>query len=269
MNYAEATGKTVDMAIKAAVDQLGVDLDDVRTEILEAPSKGIFGLGSKLAKVRVTVIGDDDELEAPIAQKKESKVSGADKKPEKKAEKKPEKKAEKKAAPDLKDDAKEAAREDVVCTDGDVDTVVEFLNGVFNLAGIDVNADGRIASFEDGDAICVDIAGKNTGLIIGKRGETITSLQHLASLALTRKNPKAPKVYLDSENYREKRVEALKALSNKVANNVIKSRRSFTFEPMSAYERRIIHATLQNNDKITTYSVGQGIHRKVVVALKK
>ena len=94
-------------------------------------------------------------------------------------------------------------------------------------------------------------------------------MQHLASLALARKSPKAPKVYLDSENYREKRIEALKALSNKVANNVIKSRRNFTFEPMSAYERRVIHATLQDNDKVTTYSVGQGIHRKVVVALKK
>ena len=150
-----------------------------------------------------------------------------------------------------------------------METVVNFLNGVFELAGIDVNAEGKIASFEDGDAICVDIAGNNTGLVIGKRGETITALQHLSSLALARKNDKAPKVYLDSENYREKRIEALKALSNKVANNVIKSRRSFTFEPMSAYERRIIHATLQNNDKVTTYSVGQGIHRKVVVAIKK
>ena len=246
MNFVEATGKTVDLAIKAAVEQLGVDLDDVRTEILEAPSKGIFGLGSKLAKVRVTVIDDDAEentVEEIIEPVKEEKA-------EKKAEKK-------------------SAKKETVCSDGDVETVVNFLNGVFELAGIDVNAEGKIASFEDGDAICVDIAGNNTGLVIGKRGETITALQHLSSLALARKNEKAPKVYLDSENYREKRVEALKALSNKVANNVIKSRRSFTFEPMSAYERRIIHATLQSNDKVTTYSVGQGIHRKVVVALKK
>ncbi len=240
MNFAEATGKTVDMAIKAAVEQLGVDLDDVRTEILETPSKGIFGLGSKLAKVRVTVISDDDIEEAVNEIKKE------------------------KAAP-----AKKPAKKEAVCADGDVDTVVNFLNGIFELAGIDVNAEGRIASFEDGDAICVDIAGNNTGLVIGKRGETITALQHLSSLALARKNAKAPKVYLDSENYREKRIEALRALSNKVANNVVRSRRNFTFEPMSAYERRIIHATLQDNDKVTTYSVGQGIHRKVVVALKK
>ena len=164
---------------------------------------------------------------------------------------------------------KKAVKKETECSDGDVGTVVDFLNGVFNLAGIDVNAEGKIETFEEGDAICVDIAGSNTGLVIGKRGETITALQHLSSLALARKNPKAPKVYLDSENYREKRIEALKALSNKVANNVIKSRRSFTFEPMSAYERRIIHSTLQENDKVTTYSVGQGIHRKVVVALKK
>ncbi len=255
MKFAEATGKTVDIAIKNAVDRLGVDLDDVRTEILEAPSKGLFGLGSKLAKVRVTII-EDDEQEAAEVTVKEVKA-------EPKAEKKPEKKAERNT------EHKRPAKKETVMQDGDIETVVSFLNGVFELAGIDVSAEGKISSFEDGDAICVDITGNNTGLVIGKRGETITALQHLSSLALARKNDKAPKVYLDSENYREKRVEALKALSNKVANNVVKSRRSFTFEPMSAYERRIIHATLQSNDKVTTYSVGQGIHRKVVVALKK
>ena len=243
MNFAEATGKTVDLAIKAALEQLNADIDDVKIEILEAPSKGLFGLGSKLAKVKVT-LADDDIAESATKDIKEIK--------------------EEKAAPE-----KKAVKKETVCSDGDIDTVVNFLNGVFELAGIDVNAEGKVATFEEGDAICVDITGNNTGLVIGKRGETITSLQHLASLALARKSPKAPKVYLDSENYREKRVEALKALSNKVANNVIKSRRNFTFEPMSAYERRIIHATLQDNDKVTTYSVGQGIHRKVVVALKK
>lgn len=247
MNFAEATGKTVDMAIKAAVDQLGVDIDDVKIEILEAPSKGIFGLGAKLAKVKVTLADSDDTEEAIVEEAKVKKTEKVEK-------------AESKNEP---------VKKETVCADGDIDTVVNFLNGVFNLAGIDVNAEGKIASFEDGDAICVDITGNNTGLVIGKRGETITALQHLSSLALARKNAKAPKVYLDSENYREKRIEALKALSNKVANNVIKSRRNFTFEPMSAYERRIIHATLQSNDKVTTYSVGQGIHRKVVVALKK
>lgn len=242
MNFAEATGKTVDMAIKTAVDQLGVDIDDVKIEILETPTKGIFGLGGKLAKVRVTVVGDEiEEVSEPVEAEKPAK-----------------------AAP-----VKKEVKKETECSDGDVNTVVEFLNGVFNLAGIDVNAEGKIATFEEGDAICVDIAGSNTGLVIGKRGETITALQHLSSLALARKNPKAPKVYLDSENYREKRIEALKALSNKVANNVVKSRRNFTFEPMSAYERRIIHSTLQENDKVTTYSIGQGIHRKVVVALKK
>lgn len=241
MNFAEATGKTVDMAIKAALEQLNADIDDVKIEILEAPSKGLFGLGSKLAKVKVTLAADEDEIAESAADIKVEKA----------------------------EPAKKTVKKETVCSDGDVDTVVNFLNGVFELAGIDVNAEGKVETFEEGDAICVDITGNNTGLVIGKRGETITSLQHLASLALSRKSPKAPKVYLDSENYREKRVEALKALSNKVANNVVKSRRNFTFEPMSAYERRIIHATLQDNDKVTTYSVGQGIHRKVVVALKK
>jgi len=245
MNSVEMTGKTVDTAIKAALEQLNVDIDDVKIEIIDAPSKGIFGLGSKLAKVKVTIAGSEDDISDEAAGE------------EIREEKTPEVRKER------------AAKRETECTDGDVEMVVEFLNGLFNLAGIDVNASGKIESFEEGDAVSVDITGNNTGLVIGKRGETITALQHLASLALAKKNDKAPKVYLDSENYREKRIEALKALSNRVANNVIKSRRSFTFEPMTAYERRVIHSTLQSNEKVTTYSVGQGIHRKVVVALKK
>lgn len=244
MNTIEMSGKTVDLAIKNALDELGVDIDDVKIEIIDTPSRGVFGLGSKLAKVRVTVKSGDEEESAPESEKT----------------------AEVETAPAP---FKKSVKRDTECTEGDVASVVEFLNGLFDLAGIDVKADGRIESFEEGDAVSVDITGSNTGLIIGKRGETITALQHLASLSLARKNPKAPKVYLDSENYREKRIEALKALSNRVANNVVKSRRSFTFEPMTAYERRVIHSALQSNDKVITYSVGQGIHRKVVVALKK
>ena len=238
MNAVEMTGKTVDMAIKAALEKLGADIDDVKIEILDTPSKGIFGLGSKLAKVRVRICdGEDETEEIPVAEERPV--------------------------------VREKRKVETECTEKDVESTVDFLNGLFELAGIDVKASGKIESFEEGDAVSVNIEGSNTGLIIGKRGETITALQHLASLAISKKSEKAPKVYLDSENYREKRIEALRALSNRVANNVVKSRRSFTFEPMTAYERRVIHATLQDNDKVTTYSIGHGIHRKVVVALKK
>lgn len=259
MNFAEATGKTVDMAIKAAVEQLGVDIDDVKIEILETPTKGIFGLGGRLAKVRATVL--DENGDVPAEETKNEAVKEAEAKAP----------ASKPEAPktERKYERRTAVKKETVCTEDDVKSVVDFLNGIFELSGIDVKAEGKIASYEDGDAVSVDISGSNTGLVIGKRGETITSLQHLASLALSKKSANAPRVYLDSENYREKRVEALKALSNRVANNVVKTHRSFTFEPMSAYERRIIHATLQENDKVTTYSVGQGVHRKVVVTLKK
>ena len=240
MNTVEMTGKTVDMAIKAALEELGADIDDVKIEILDTPSKGIFGLGSKLAKVKVTIADGEEEVQKETSVEEE-KIVVREKK----------------------------VKAETECTQQDVESTVEFLNGLFALAGIDVSASGKIESFEEGDAVSVEIEGANTGLIIGKRGETITALQHIASLALAKKSAKAPKVYLDSENYREKRIEALKALSNRVANNVVKSRRSFTFEPMTAYERRVIHATLQDNDKVTTYSIGNGIHRKVVVALKK
>lgn len=107
------------------------------------------------------------------------------------------------------------------------------------------------------------------GMVIGKRGETLDALQHLTSLAVNRGDSDFVRVSLDTENYREKRCKALENLANKLAAKVIRTGRNTTLEPMNAYERRIIHSTLQDNEYVTTYSIGQGVNRKVVIALKK
>ena len=141
----------------------------------------------------------------------------------------------------------------------------EFLQGLFEITNEDVTIDVS----KNDETINIELSGPDMGIVIGKRGETLDALQHLTSLAVNKGDNDFIKVSLDTENYRAKRNEALESLANKLANKVTKTRRNTTLEPMNAYERRIIHATLQDHEYVTTYSVGQGINRKVVIALKK
>lgn len=140
-----------------------------------------------------------------------------------------------------------------------------FLAGIFDILGEEVKVDVE----ENGKDMSVELSGPDMGLVIGKRGETLDALQHLTSLVVNRGDLDFVKVSLDTENYREKRVKALENLAKKLAAKVVKSGRNTSLEPMNAYERRIIHATLQDHEYVTTYSVGQGVRRKVVIALKK
>ena len=141
----------------------------------------------------------------------------------------------------------------------------KFLGGLFEILGEEVKVDVK----KNNDDLAVELSGPDMGIVIGKRGETLDALQHLTSLVVNRGDLDFVKVSLDTENYREKRVMALEKLALKLAGKVAKTGRNTSLEPMNAYERRIIHATLQDHDKVTTYSVGQGMKRKVVIALKK
>ena len=141
----------------------------------------------------------------------------------------------------------------------------DFLNGLFNLAKEEVNVNVT----KNEDTLDVEFSGPDMGIIIGKRGETLDAIQHLTSLVVNRGDDEFIKVSCDTENYRAKRNEALEGLAHKLARKVAKTRRNTTLEPMNAYERRIIHAALQDDKYVTTYSVGSGVNRKVVIALKK
>lgn len=141
----------------------------------------------------------------------------------------------------------------------------DFLNGLFKLANEDVTVDVS----KNDESLDIEFSGPDMGIIIGKRGETLDAIQHLTSLVVNRGDDEFIKVSCDTENYRAKRNEALESLAHKLARKVAKTRRNTTLEPMNAYERRIIHAALQEDKYVTTYSVGQGVNRKVVIALKK
>ena len=138
-----------------------------------------------------------------------------------------------------------------------------FLDGLFER--MDVTADMDIRRQEDG-SIHVDLTGEDVGTLIGRRGETLDALQHLCNYAVNHGGEGRVRINVDAENYRAKRAEALEHLARKVAQKVLRYRRSMTLEPMNAYERHIIHTALQDYDCITTFSTGTEPNRRVVVA---
>lgn len=140
---------------------------------------------------------------------------------------------------------------------------VEFLESVFEKMNLKVNLNCE----EKGNHLKISLEGDDMGILIGRRGETLDSLQYLTSLVVNKGDFNYVRVSVDTENYRKKREETLRRLARKLADRVLKYRRSITLEPMNPYERRIIHSTLQNNKMVTTYSVGEEPNRKVIIAL--
>lgn len=142
----------------------------------------------------------------------------------------------------------------------------DFLRNVLN----DMNIKAEIRITENNNTLNIDLKGPSMGVLIGYRGETLDSLQYLTSLVVNKGNEgEYKRVLLDTENYRYKREETLKHLAFKMAKKVAKTKRTFKFEPMNPYERRIIHSALQNDKFVTTCSEGDEPHRRVVIELKK
>lgn len=240
------TGKNIDEAIEAAVAELGVDRDDVSVEIIDTPSRGFLGLGGSLAKVRVWV-GEDDEPVAPAAPEKP--VVKEEKKSKKLFAR--EKKEEPKAVELDPEDADVAAR---------AKTYFEELCTIMGLDGVTVTVTPA-----ENKTLRVAMNGAGLGVLIGKRGETMYALQYLASLALNKKEGQFTRIELDIEGYRAKRTEALEKLALRMADKAVKQKRNVALEYMQAYERRVIHATLQGHAFVTTRSVGEEPFRKVII----
>jgi spoIIIJ-associated protein len=146
------------------------------------------------------------------------------------------------------------------------EVVIEFLKSIFDSMKIEAEVEVTEAK----DELHVNIIGEDVGVIIGYRGETLDAIQYLLSLVVNKKHDSQYKrVILDSQNYRKKRQETLRRVADKTANKVLKSRRAYKLEPMNAYERRIIHAALQENNQIYTYSEGEDPFRRIVVDIKR
>ena len=271
--FIDVTGKTEDEAISKALLQLNMDRDDVSVEILERAKSGFLGLGSCPAKVRVSYGPEEVEelpkVEAPVVEKPVEKKAEKPVTSEKKAEKKPEKKAPKKeksakpAAPAAEPAPAKDLGEEV--NDEKAQAIRKFLAGL--LEQMENQAEVKVYQPEKG-RYKVILEGENLGALIGRRGETLDAIQQLTSYAVNRTGGRV-RVQLDAEGYREKREQSLQHLARKVAAKVVKYRRSVTLEPMNAYERHVIHATLQDVADVTTYSVGTEPNRRVVVSYSK
>lgn len=271
------TGKSIDLAIEAALQQLSLDRDSVSVEVLENAKSGFLGIGASPAKVKVTYEAPD-EIETPApalssasrTPKKQApkleKMPELPKEPEKKPAEKPVKVEPKKQAPKAEKPAKPAqpAKEYAPAEPGSLEERTEkFLKGLLEHMGSDAVPH---AYRKDSDTINVELTGDRLGMLIGRRGETLDAIQHLANYSVNRDTNKRTRINVDAENYRGKREETLEHLANKVADKVLRQHRNMTLEPMNAYERHIIHATLQETPHISTYSTGTEPNRRVIVA---
>ncbi len=261
MSYIDVTGKTEEVAVQKALQQLGLERDDVSVEILERAKSGFLGLGGNPARIRVTY-GDAEPAEA--AEETSAPAPKAAAPAPKAAAPAPKAEPEKKTAVTVEEKAAPSAEEG--CHDENAQRIREFLEGL--LAHLESPAKVQICEAEKG-RYKVTLEGQKLGALIGRRGETLDAIQQLTNYAVNSGRDKRIRIHVDAENYRAKREQSLESLAEKVAGKVIKYRRSVTLEPMNAYERHVIHAALQEKDGITTYSIGTEPNRRVVVAFDR
>ena len=257
--FIDVTGKTEDEAISKALEQLGLDRDDVSVEILERAKSGFLGLGSCPAKVRVSYGEEEEPVVIPAA---------PEKKPEQPKKPAPEKRPERKPKPEKPEKVEKAPKAAPVqdlgeeVDDEKAQAIRKFLTGL--LAQMESEAVIKVYQPEKG-RYKVILEGQNLGALIGRRGETLDAIQQLTSYSVNRTGGRV-RIQLDAEGYREKREQSLQHLARKVAAKVVKYRRSVTLEPMNAYERHVIHTALQDVPGVTTYSTGVDPNRRVIVA---
>ena len=240
MESREFSGKTVEDALTLASVELGLTSDKLDYEVVEKGSSGILGLGAKDAVIKVSLKGEKKAAE---------KVASSEEKPEKESK--------------TSEDKKEVLEN----PDEAIAVVNEFLKEVFASMNLEVTLSATYDAEEN--TINVDMVGPEMGIIIGKRGQTLDSLQYLANLALNRKVDTYTKVKLDTEDYRRRRKETLENLAKNCAYKAKRTRKPVSLEAMNPYERRVIHYALQDDDAVSTHSEGEEPYRHVVITLKK
>jgi len=281
----EKVGKNVDEALANAAKELGVDVSEIGHEVVQEVGKGLIGfLVGKEVTINAWLKKDEpkvapkpvEKAEKPKVEKKPVKKAEApakkvEKKSAKPVEKKVEKvekpaksaKVEKTATTEKSEKASRAPRVNAPVTDEAMTAAREFLSELLNKMGIEHEL--KVQNIDN--VINIEVSGEKMGLLIGKRGDTLDAVQYLTSLYVNKDKSGYTKLNIDTENYREKREETLIRLAKGLERRVVTNRKPITLEPMSPYERRIIHAALQGSNKIKTYSVGNEPNRKIVVTL--
>ena len=256
------SAKTVDDAITEALIQLGVTSDRLEYEVIEKGSAGFLGIGMKQAVIEARRKPEpkEEKVEEPVV---EEPVKAEPKKvetvqPQKAA-------AEKTVEKEVKEEVKKETKL-VEVQPQTIEAVEDFLKNTMKAMDMEVELKTEID--QDG-ALCVDMSGEHMGILIGKRGQTLDSLQYLANRVANKHQEGYVRVKLDTENYRARREETLRHLAKNIAHKVKRNRRPVALEPMNPYERRIIHSALQSDPYVMTHSEGEEPFRKVVITLKK
>lgn len=268
------SAKTVDDAITEALIQLGVTSDRLEYEVIEKGSAGFLGIGMKQAVIEARRKPEpkEEKVEEPVVEepvrvepKKVEAVQPQKAAAEKKVDE-PQKDAfEKAVEKEVKEEVKKETKL-VEVQPQTIKAVEDFLKNTMKAMDMEVELKTEID--QDG-ALCVDMSGEHMGILIGKRGQTLDSLQYLANRVANKHQEGYVRVKLDTENYRARREETLRHLAKNIAHKVKRNRRPVALEPMNPYERRIIHSALQSDPYVMTHSEGEEPFRKVVITLKK
>ena len=260
MEMITVTAKTLDEAITKALIQLGTTSDNLEYTVIEKGSAGFLGF-----------IGKKDVV-IQAKKKKENDLDDIFSLDEKKIE------PVKPAREHRKETPKQDFHQEKPCVTADAPpkeinveacekAAVDFLKQVFGAMNMEVTIETSYDASER--ELAVNMTGDDMGILIGKRGQTLDSLQYLVSLVVNKESDGYLRVKLDTENYRSRRKETLETLARNIAYKVKRTRRSVSLEPMNPYERRIIHAALQNDKYVVTRSEGEDPFRQVVISLKR
>ena len=276
MDYITVTAKTLDDAITDALVQLGVTSDQLDYEVIEKGSAGFLGIGVKQAVIKARKKVEEPEVkEEPVKEEKKDTEpvkdhAGHTEKPAKEKKHKNKHKKEEKPAEVKEEPVKEEkeARKEIQLgkvENQTIDACEKFVADVMKAMGME---DVKVTSCVDEEgALSINMEGPNMGILIGKRGQTLDSLQYLTNRVANKMQDGYVRVKLDTEDYRRRRKETLENLAKNIAGKVKRTRRTVVLEPMNPYERRIIHSALQSDPAVTTHSEGEEPYRKVVVTL--
>lgn len=290
MEFITISAKTVDEAVNEALISLQVTSDKIEYEVVDKGSSGFLGFGARNAVIRARVKEDSDASSTASTEKTAEQLEKAVMKPDKFTAK-PEKSVAKPemdsnisseridstqrvdstqpegAEKQTKQPVKESAPRIPVEPEKVKAEALAFLRDIFKAMNLEAEVEAVFE--EEARELDLTISGNEMGVLIGKRGQTLDSLQYLVSLVINKKNYEYVRVKLDTENYRQRRRETLETLARNIAYKVKNSRRPIDLEPMNPYERRIIHSALQNDRYVTTKSEGEDPYRHVVIVPKR
>ncbi|MDR0356946.1 MAG: protein jag [Clostridiales Family XIII bacterium] len=305
MDYSEKWGRDVDEAVRLALEDLGLTEDQVMVTVLEEPSKGFLGLGSKLAKVRVEKIHAEKEAESKgkASEKGEGKKANRDLRKKNKPQTSGgsssggrgrgdggsrrnggENRGDRRIRNDRRDEkpGERFAEKDEDFDDFDLsgrpslserpENLTETTDNEASLFLKDIianmNIDVVVKTFVNDECVFIEVSGTDAKTVIGKRGQTLDAIQYLTNLVANKEKEEYRRVIIDVEGYRSRREKTLERLAAKLAKKVQKSGRSVRLEPMNPYERKVIHSTLQTFNGVATRSEGEEPYRRVVIEKK-